>query len=128
MRLIEADAIKEALRNRISESIDECIDNVPTVDVLADGDRAISLNAIRDVFQKLEYEHKEYAPDSVYMQALWDVANGIRLLPPITPQPKTGHWEKINESVGIYKYRCDQCGNHHRAMYDYCPSCGAKMD
>ena len=33
MRLIEADAVKEALRNRISEDIDECINNVPTVDV-----------------------------------------------------------------------------------------------
>ena len=34
MRLIDADAVKEALRNRISENIDECINNVPTVDVL----------------------------------------------------------------------------------------------
>jgi len=34
MRLIDADMVKEALRNRISENIDECIDNVPTVDVL----------------------------------------------------------------------------------------------
>jgi hypothetical protein len=31
MRLIDADAVKEALRNRISENIDECINNVPTV-------------------------------------------------------------------------------------------------
>lgn len=42
-------------------------------------------------------------------------------------EPTVGHWEKINESVGIYKYRCDQCGAYHRAMYDYCPTCGAKM-
>lgn len=34
MRLVDADAVKEALRNRISENIDECINNVPTVDVL----------------------------------------------------------------------------------------------
>ena len=34
MRLIDADVAKEALRNRISENIDECINNVPTVDVL----------------------------------------------------------------------------------------------
>ena len=34
MRLIDADAVKEELRNRISENIDECINNVPTVDVL----------------------------------------------------------------------------------------------
>ena len=35
MRLIEADAVKEALRNRVGENIDECIDNVPTVDLTA---------------------------------------------------------------------------------------------
>lgn len=34
MRLIDADAVTEALRNRIGEDIDECINNVPTVDVL----------------------------------------------------------------------------------------------
>ena len=34
MRLIDADAVKEALRNRICENIDECINNVPTIDVL----------------------------------------------------------------------------------------------
>ena len=34
MRLVEADEVKKALRNRISENIDECINNVPTVDVL----------------------------------------------------------------------------------------------
>jgi len=56
----------------------------------ADGcleDRAISLNAVRDMFQKLEYEHKECSADSEYMLALWDAANEIRLLPPVTPQP-----------------------------------------
>ena len=31
MRLIDANAVKEALRNRIGENIDECINNVPTV-------------------------------------------------------------------------------------------------
>ena len=35
MRLIDADATKEALRNRVGENIDECIDNVPTVDLTA---------------------------------------------------------------------------------------------
>ena len=34
MRLVDADVVKEALRNRISENIDKCINNVPTVDVL----------------------------------------------------------------------------------------------
>lgn len=38
MRLVDADAVKEALRNRVGENIYECINNVPTVtaSVLAD--------------------------------------------------------------------------------------------
>ena len=31
MRLVDADAVKEALRNRVGENIYECINNVPTV-------------------------------------------------------------------------------------------------
>ena len=35
MRLIDADATKEALRNRVGENIYECINNVPTVNLTA---------------------------------------------------------------------------------------------
>ena len=49
MRLIDADALKEALRNRIGENIDECINNVPTVDVL---------DKIRAEIERLHYHPK----------------------------------------------------------------------
>lgn len=45
-------------------------------------------------------------------------------------EPKTGHWIKddiTERSKSAYKHKCDRCGAYHRAMYDYCPSCGAKM-
>lgn len=45
-------------------------------------------------------------------------------------EPKTGHWikDEITERSKVaYKHKCDLCGAYHRAMYDYCPSCGAKM-
>ena len=49
-------------------------------------------------------------------------------LPPITPQPKTGHW--IIHPKGIYAHLvCDKCLSH--APYDcrtnYCPNCGRRM-
>ena len=50
MRLIDADAVKEALRNRISENIDECINNVPTV---CDIEQSAIL--MRKLYE--EYEH-----------------------------------------------------------------------
>jgi len=60
-----------------------------------------------------------------------DVMFGIDKLPPVTPQePKTGHWIKddiTERSKSAYKHKCDRCGAYHRAMYDYCPSCGARM-
>ena len=43
----------------------------------------------------------------------------------------SGKWMKdeITERSKVeYKYKCNQCGCYHRAMYDYCPSCGAKME
>ena len=47
MRVVDADAVKEALRNRMSESINECIDNIPAVD-----DKAISLNAVLKIIDE----------------------------------------------------------------------------
>lgn len=55
----------------------------------------------------------------------------VKQLPSVTPQPKTGHWIKddiTERSKSAYKHKCDRCGAYHRAMYDYCPSCGAKME
>ncbi len=39
---------------------------------------------------------------------------------------KTGYW-KDNHVMMTYRYGCSECGAYHRAMYDYCPTCGAKM-
>lgn len=42
----------------------------------------------------------------------------------------SGEWVKdeiTERNKRTYPYKCNQCGCYHRAMYDYCPSCGAKM-
>ena len=46
----------------------------------------------------------------------------------VIPAMKVGHWELDEhlDKIGmIYKYMCSECGANHRAMYDYCPSCGS---
>ena len=61
-------------------------------------------------------------------------------LPPVTPQPKTGHWILTDyqgvQPVGYLTYRCSECGReicskYHGKLsllkeYPYC-HCGAKM-
>lgn len=85
----------------------------------ADGD-LISREAVIDIIEDV---CPIYGNDYRYI-----LREKINELPSVTIPNKVGHWENIKESVGIYKYRCDQCGAYHRAIYDYCPSCGAKME
>lgn len=52
-------------------------------------------------------------------------------LPPVTPQPKIGHWQKISadkysEHVAYY-FRCSECGKDIIGEHNYCPNCGCRM-
>lgn len=62
--------------------------------------------------------------DTVFGQT---VIKGVEKLPSITPAQKIGHWTIEDRQATTYKYCCNECKAHHRAMYDFCPSCGADM-
>jgi hypothetical protein len=50
----------------------------------------------------------------------------IKELPSAQPERKKGKW--IRESlVTNYPYKCSACIKYTRAMYDFCPNCGADM-
>lgn len=62
----------------------------------------------------------------------------IRKLPPVTPQPKTGHWIRWYEQIDydwdvdyIPHCKCSECGKeydpHSSQFIKYCNECGAKM-
>ena len=57
----------------------------------------------------------------------------IRLaeLPPVTPQPKTGHWIEHKHN-GIAYIECSECSywflRFHLVRNSYCPNCGTKME
>lgn len=54
----------------------------------------------------------------------------VKALPPVTPQPKTGHWIEITNQRGtVIALRCSACEKSpkHAIRSDYCPNCGAKM-
>lgn len=90
---------------------------------------AISRQAVKDWFctnycsEHNECEHFEKGDCNAMIE--------LFAIPPVNPQePKTGHWIKddiTERSKSAYKHKCDRCGAYHRAMYDYCPSCGARM-
>ena len=42
-------------------------------------------------------------------------------------QPRKGKWSKEMIGATPYKYRCSKCNKYSRAMYDFCPNCGADM-
>lgn len=56
------------------------------------------------------------------------VMDGIKALPPVNPQPKTGHWINGDCEGG----NCSICGKYYAFYpesgdFNYCPNCGAKM-
>lgn len=57
----------------------------------------------------------------------------INALPPVTPQPKIGHWIEVTNGRGGHK--CDLCHeyapsyqNGDEYLSKHCPNCGAKME
>ena len=62
------------------------------------------------------------------------VRTDIALMPPVTPQPKTGHWIDVNKGKWntIPAYKCSACGvnadlRDWSGKSPFCPWCGAKM-
>lgn len=64
-----------------------------------------------------------------YYRGLVKAHKIIADLPPVTPQPKTGHWIRVDKT----KVKCSECEiTHMIAQYPngkiaWCPNCGAKM-
>ena len=57
-----------------------------------------------------------------------NVAKELAKLPPVTPQPKIGHWINGDCKGG----NCSICGEYYAFYpesgdFNYCPNCGAKM-
>lgn len=59
----------------------------------------------------------------------------INSLPPVNPQPKTGHWIEEDMFDGDVAYRCSECnelfwiesGTPKDNGYNFCPRCGKKL-
>ena len=80
-------------------------------------DDAISRQAVLEI----QASYAEYIGATKF----WEMLDNIRALPPVTPQPKIGHW--IDMSEGFSPYECSECRTVEFKKSNYCPNCGAKM-
>lgn len=65
------------------------------------------------------------------IKAYTDILNGVKEMPSIQPEPRTGKWiPKSEESRNDWK--CNQCGVKiygcgYDVLPDFCPGCGSDM-
>ena len=134
--------------NTFSKIIDDMYNELqpvnPQSDEIADGDRAISLNAVLDTLEMLYLRCK--IDDLTYQR--------LKELPSVTPseeektikymkgynagfchaqaifqkeRPK-GHWiSHYDKDAKEGWYECDRCHTERAFNTDFCPDCGAKM-
>lgn len=84
----------------------------------------------REAVEKITWEESSYIDP---INALTEVREKVRALPPVTPQPKVGRWiAEINDYGEVMGWHCDKCyedsGFTTTCKWDFCPNCGAKME
>ena len=94
-------------------------------------DDAISRQAMLEFIHAMYDTHITETEDGEYIDYNATVY-GIKKLPSVNPQPKTGHWirGKYTEDDIRYNdssYKCSECGRIVDFKENFCPSCGAKM-
>ena len=92
----------------------KALDQEPCEDCIS---REQAKSAIRDRFKDL--------PSRVEINTI------LNELPSVTPQPKTGHWQKISADKysehAAYYFRCSECGKDIIGEHNYCANCGCRM-
>lgn len=110
-------AFTDSLADRLLKEFEPCedaISRVETVKFLANHSNEFEDKKIRMAFQSAS-----------------SLVNNPHNLPPVQPQPKTGHWKRISidkySEHAMYWYRCDRCGKDNLGDTDWCPNCGCRM-
>lgn len=80
---------------------------------------AISRQAVDELSKELVHTTKDKAD---FLCNFWE---GLKKLPPVTPQPKIGHWIHFAKSDDCSE--CRYSTGKYGSPSKYCPNCGAMM-
>lgn len=69
-----------------------------------------------------EYYHHKHISQHIALREALDRVPGEE-----SERTKKGKWIVTRPNVTVYVYHCSVCGAYHRALYDYCPTCGSDM-
>ena len=89
----------------------------------------MSRKTVMCILTELGYGDEENGADAEYMGALYDVAEKVKALPPVTPKQRTGKWV-AGQTIGD-GFTCSECDTRYYMYpmsYRFCPNCGAKME
>jgi len=96
----------------------------------------ISRQAVIDAIDK--WVKTEHILVTLSTDKVTPLFKSVHKLPPVNPQPKTGHWIRWYEKVEYKDWtdympycKCSECGKqydpHSSQFIQYCSKCGAKM-
>jgi hypothetical protein len=90
--------------------------------------RQAVLDAMSDTWKHICFVARRRKPKKGEEAVYSDMVGTVKSIPPVKPQPKTGHWI---DSPNGYFTQCSECGLHGAIgiykHYGWCPKCGAKM-
>lgn len=96
-------------------------------------DDLISRETMKDVIDITTWYHQNRNKDMVEgasdEETAWFKAKDVfKAIENVPSAQRTGRWTIEDCHATTYKYCCSNCKAHHRARYDFCPSCGAEME
>jgi len=90
--------------------------------------QALEQEPCEDCISRADVKKYLSAPDANGDRVIYE--SDLDLLPPVTPQQKTGHWIQVDSD----KCKCDQCevicfiATYPFGRKNYCPNCGCRME
>lgn len=86
-------------------------------------DDVISRQVVLDTISELNavsfYEAQEDSKECYY-----EIRQAVEKLPPVTSQPKIGHWIRVTDKTGHLVWECDKCGWQQKFNTNFCSDCG----